>query len=338
MRRKREFIARASAAAGITRMFESVPKQRLLMILNYHRIGNARETPYDSGAFSCTADQFDWQIGYLKRHYRVATFEECLASAFDGDGPSEPSVLITLDDGYIDNYRTAFPILRRHAVQGVFFLPTAFVGTGSLPWWDVIAYVVKHSKRDKICLEYPEPRTFDLAKLGVEKTITHILKLYTQPSMKDHNRFVETLENACESALPPINSERCFLSWDEARQMKQAGMAFGSHTHTHEILGRMPIDRQREEALVSREILRYELRQDIDTMAYPVGALHTFSQTTVRALKEAGYRAAFSFYGGFNRPGAMRPFDICRLGIGGLSRSRFRLRTSLGTLTGRYWF
>jgi peptidoglycan/xylan/chitin deacetylase (PgdA/CDA1 family) len=63
----------------------------------------------------------------------MATLEEALAM-LDGEAPRGTSVLITLDDGYLHNYTLAFPILRRHGVQSVFFLPTAFVGTGKLPW------------------------------------------------------------------------------------------------------------------------------------------------------------------------------------------------------------
>ncbi len=338
MRGKRELVARVCAVTGVTRVLETLPEQRVLMILNYHRIGNADQTPYDSGTFSCTAEEFDWQIDYLKRRYRIATLEQTLEMLSDGAGLSEAAVMITFDDGYIDNYRTAFPILRRHAVQGVFFLPTAFVGTGRLPWWDLIAYIVKRSRSMKICLDYPEPKTFDVDRDGVERCIMHILRLYKQPSMSDHDRFVDGLEKACKSSRPLGDAERCFLNWDEARQMQQAGMAFGSHTHTHEILSKLPGERQREEACVSREILQNELRRSIDALAYPVGAPHTFSEDTIETLRQAGYRSAFSFYGGLNRPGTMRRFDLRRCGIDRQSQQRFRLQTAVKTFTGSRWF
>jgi peptidoglycan/xylan/chitin deacetylase (PgdA/CDA1 family) len=338
MRGKREFVASICAATGITRLMEVMPRRRLLIALTYHRIGNADETLYDSGTFSCTAEQFEYQIESLNRRYRIATLEEILQMLSGNVGLSEPAVLITFDDGYIDNYQIVFPILRRHGVPGAFFLPTAFVGTGRLPWWDVIAYIVKGSPKKRICLHYPEARTFDLAKDGVDSCIMHILRLYKQPSMKDRDCFIDELEKACESSRPSIDAERCFLSWDEAREMQQAGMAFGSHTHTHEILSKLPLERQQEEVVVSREILQHELRRNIDTLAYPVGARHAFTEDTIAALRRAGYRAAFSHYGGFNRPEAMQPFDICRCKIDGQSQARLRLQTALGIFTGNHWF
>src|ERR1700676_3620839 len=110
MRGKRELVAAVFASTGVTRVLESLPRRRLLVVLNYHRIGNAHETPYDSGTFSCTAEDFEWQIGYLTRHYEIATLEQALGVLRIGAELSEPTFLITFDDGYIDNYRIAFPI------------------------------------------------------------------------------------------------------------------------------------------------------------------------------------------------------------------------------------
>jgi peptidoglycan/xylan/chitin deacetylase (PgdA/CDA1 family) len=337
IRGKRDLVAAACAGTGVTWLLEKLPRQPVLMILNYHRIGDPDATEYDSGTFSCTAAEFDWQLGYLKHHYRMTTLDAVLGLLTDDGRLTEPRVLITFDDGYIDNYQQAFPVLRRHGVQGVFFLPTAFTGTSRIPWWDAIAYIVKRSRQTRFRLEYPQAEEFDLATDGAARCIMRVLNLYKQPAMRDHDRFVEELERACESSRPGGNTERCFLDWNEAREMQQGGMAFGSHTHNHEILSKLPASQQFEELRRSREILEGELKQNIDTLAYPVGARHTFSAETVEALRQAKYRAAFSFYSGFNKAGSMAPFDIRRCGVDRQSRRRLRLQTALGSLTG-LWF
>ena len=313
-----------------------MPKRRLLMILNYHRIGDASKTPYDPGVFSATAEEFDAQITYLKRRYRIVTLEE-VRDVVRGDSLSEPLVLITFDDGYVDNYTSAFPILRGHNVQGTFFLPTAFIGTGTLPWWDVIAFIVKRSQRKTIHLHYPEKATFVLKPERLPEIIMRILQLYKQPSMQESERFIFELESSCESSRPSDHSERCFLNWDEAREMRRAGMAFGSHTHSHEILSKLSPVQQLLELIKSREVLERQLDHPVDTLAFPVGQKDTFSLETLLMLGSAGYRAAFSFYGGLNLPGKVCPFDVLRYGVDGQSYSRFRLQTAIGTTTGTRW-
>ena len=338
IRGKREFVAAACAATGATWLLERLPRQPVLMILNYHRIGDADATQYDSGMFSCTAAEFDWQLTYLKRHFRMTTLDEVLG-LLAGDGRlSEPRVLVTFDDGYIDNYQQAFPLLVRHGVQGVFFLPTAFTGTSRIPWWDAIAYIIKRSRKTRFRIEYPESEEFDLAAEGAARTIMRVLTHYKQPAMRDHDRFVEELERVCESSRPDCVAERCFLDWNEAREMQRGGMGFGSHTHNHEILSKLSSGKQFEELSLSRQILQRELKQDIDTLAYPVGVRHTFSSETVEALRRAKYRAAFSFNSGFNKAGSIEPYDIRRCGVDRPQRRRFRFQTAVGSLTGRVWF
>ncbi len=338
MRGKREFISDLSAAMGATWLLEHIRHRPVLMVLNYHRIGDKDSTEFDPGLFSCTAQEFDWQIGYLKSRFRMATLAEVAGLLSGAERLTEPRVLITFDDGYIDNFQLAYPVLRRHGVQGVFFLPTGFVGTSRVPWWDEIAYIVKRSRRLRFRLEYPHPQDFDLENDGTAQCLMHVFRLYKQPAMRDHARFLEQLERACDSSRPGNSAQRRFLDWNEAREMQQAGMAFGSHTHNHEILSKLPAKDQLEELALSREILEKELGRKIDTLAYPVGARDTFSAETVEALRQAKYRAAFSFYAGFNAARSITPFDIRRCGVDQQSRKRLRLQTAIGSHGGSVWF
>src|SRR5438270_6415577 len=128
---KRDRLASFSAFVGATSLMERCPRRPSLIVLNYHRLGDGTKCPYDSDVFSATADQFEQQVRYLKTKYRVAS----LAEAQDFiERPSNqlPQVLITFDDGYLDNFELAFPILRKHGVPATFFLPTSFIGTDRL--------------------------------------------------------------------------------------------------------------------------------------------------------------------------------------------------------------
>jgi hypothetical protein len=142
---KRELLARGLFWSGASFLLSKLPARDSLLVLDYHRIGDPDDDLFDPGVFSATADQLNDQIAYLKRYVSVITLEEALAFV-EGtlkDRTRRCRVLITFDDGYLDNYRIAFPVLRSHGVQGVFFLATSMVGSCHVPWWDHIAYVVK---------------------------------------------------------------------------------------------------------------------------------------------------------------------------------------------------
>ncbi len=337
-RGKRELVARTFETAGLTRLLELMPQRRVLMVLNYHRIGDASESVYDSGVFSATAAEFDFQVAYLKKRFHMATAGEAIEIVEGRSRPAGASALITFDDGYVDNFTSAFPILRSHGVQGLFFLPTGMVGTNHLPWWDHIAFVVKQSRAAKIDLSYPQPASFDLAGAAREAAVAGILRLYKSPCTKDSTRFLRELEQACGAHLPDEERPACFMNWDQARLMQAGGMAFGSHTHSHSVLTTLTAQQQEEEFRQSRRILESELQTHVDVLAYPVGGRHCFSAESIAGLRNAGYRAAFSFYGGLNRPGGTDLFDIRRVAVSGQSPCRLRLQASVGAMTGSRWF
>lgn len=331
---RKETLARFAALGGITRMLESLPRRPFLLSFNYHRIGDASVTPFDPGTYSCTTADFEAQLQHFQRFFNILTLEEALA-VIEGRPLRRSSILLTFDDGYLDNYTEAYPLLQRHSVPATFFLPTAFTGTGRIPWWDVIAWIVKQSRRHAITLTYPDRRTFDLTR--PDRSLPAILKQFKKPSMQDSKRFIDDLERLCGTSRPPAEANRCFLSWDEAREMQAHGMDFGSHGHTHEILSKLTLAAQIDELRLSREILERELGRTVDTLAYPVGQRHTFSPDTHTALATTGYRTAFSFFSGINKPGSISPYNVFRTGIDSAPADVLRLRTSLQTTFGVNW-
>lgn len=333
---KRERLARYSQNLGLTRALERLPHQPCLIALNYHRIGDAGQTRYDSGVFSATADEFDAQVSYLKAKFRIIGLEEAL-EVLDRPVNSlrHASILLTFDDCYVDNYRLAFPILRSHGVQGTFFLPTSFIGTNRIPWWDKIAYLVRQSQRRRLRIEYPAPEEFDLETADRSQLVRRLLSVYKAPATTDPARFVRSLEEACEVPCPAAD-EPLFMNWAEAAEMVAGGMAFGSHTHNHELLAKLSPDQQYEEVRLSRQIIEEKLNIRCDVLAYPVGSRSAFSRATFSALERAGYRAAFSYYGGVNIPGAVERYNLYRTSVDSdLRYPLFRLRLALAAASGK---
>src|ERR1017187_5683180 len=76
---KRELLARGLFWSGVTSLLGQLPPRDSLLVLNYHRIGNPDEDPFDPGVFSATGESFNEQIAYLKRHVSMVTLQEAQA-------------------------------------------------------------------------------------------------------------------------------------------------------------------------------------------------------------------------------------------------------------------
>jgi peptidoglycan/xylan/chitin deacetylase (PgdA/CDA1 family) len=335
---KRELLASGLYWSGATFLLNQLPERNLLLVLNYHRIGIADDDLFDPGVFTASADQLYEQVSYLKRHVSLVTLQEALAFV-DGkikENTRHCRVLITFDDGYLDNYKFAFPILRSHGVQGVFFLVTSMVGTSNVPWWDHIAYLLKTARQRQFTLQYPADLVVDIDGSGMTKSLRNVLSLYKTRDNTDPTRFIRELKERTKGDVPP-GTQRRFLSWNEARKMIAGGMAIGSHTHSHRVLSQLEPGQQLHELAQSQALLKEELGLEADVLAYPVGNTLSFSEQTEQLAREAGYRAAFSFHGGTNLPGRTRRYDVKRIDVGDQSRSRFGARIASCRFSGMYW-
>jgi peptidoglycan/xylan/chitin deacetylase (PgdA/CDA1 family) len=335
---KREWLARALYWSGTSLLISQLRERDSLTVLNYHRIGNPNDDLFDPGVFSATADQLDEQVSYLKRHVSLVTLEEALAY-IDGtvDFTSRGyRVLITFDDGYLDNYELAFPILRSHEVQGVFFLATGLVGSCDVPWWDHIAFLMKTARTHRFALHYPVDLFVDIDKSGLKKSLRDVLHSYKTLGNTDPARFIRDLAQAVKGRELPRTSRR-FINWEEAREMIRGGMAIGSHTHSHQVLSQLGPEQQYEELVRSRAVLKKQLGIEADVLAYPVGANTSFSEQTSLLAQKVGYRAAFSFHGGTNIRGKTFRYDVKRIEVHDQSRCRFQVQTAVCRLTGIRW-
>ena len=102
-----------------------------VLVLNYHMVNRMFIS------LAIEPEDFDWQMKYLVEHgYHTISPDE-LYDFLAGTGrlPDRP-VLITFDDGYVDNYTTAYPILKKYNLKATIFVVTGFLGKrkGYLTW------------------------------------------------------------------------------------------------------------------------------------------------------------------------------------------------------------
>jgi peptidoglycan/xylan/chitin deacetylase (PgdA/CDA1 family) len=229
----------------------------------------------------------------------------------------------------------AFPILRSAGLPATFFLVTTFVGSVIWPWWDRIAYAVRNTRRLEISLGTGEQVRFGAAPKERLQAVRRLLRIYYGLPGPLAQAFVHDVEHRCEMAAPL--GRRRFLDWDEAKEMRAAGMDIGAHSHTHPVLSRLPAEDQYRELVESRRILEQRLGCDVHSCAYPVGGRDTFDETTIRAAERAGYRVAFSYdQGGFNSAPWRNPLCLSRIEVGQeVTPDLLELRVALLSTTGR---
>lgn len=93
------------------------------VILLYHSVAANPEFP------TVRPEEFERQMAYLQKHnFNVIKLAD-LGSLLESKRKIQPkTVVLTFDDGYRDNYETAWPILKRYGLAATFFVSSAYLG------------------------------------------------------------------------------------------------------------------------------------------------------------------------------------------------------------------
>jgi len=247
---------------------------------------------------------------WLKQHTTVLS-EERLKRALDtGWDSARPATLITFDDGYRDNYTIAYPLLRELGLPALIFIPTHIIDARRLGWWDIIAYLFKHTACSRVELD---GRSFDLPRQRREACSHFQERIKLEP----RERTLDLIPRLCEACrLPPpdpASQDRELLTWDQIREMKAHGVSIGGHTHTHTVLATLNPEEQEQELALSKSILEDRLGGRVCSVAYPVGGPQHVSPTTADIAARCGYELGFSYLTGLNRWGAIQQMSISRV-------------------------
>lgn len=101
---------------------------RPVPVLMYHHIN-----PHKGDMVTITPEAFEGQMEYLYRAgYRTLKIAELIAYINNGLTLTQKAVVVTFDDGWLDNYMYAFPILKKYKINATVFLITDRVENASL--------------------------------------------------------------------------------------------------------------------------------------------------------------------------------------------------------------
>jgi peptidoglycan/xylan/chitin deacetylase (PgdA/CDA1 family) len=343
---KRQHLARALGGAGILRLLEGIARRwrPYLAVLTYHRIAEQGADLFYEPVISATPESFRAQVKWLRSHLHLVTLEELIAQIETGSPWREPTVFLTFDDAYRDNFEIAVPILLECEAPATFFIPTGFLESPRLPWWDTVAYVIKKTQVRRLMLDRDgngrtPPLAIDLDAMTRTVAITTIIRAFLDDTVGDEPWFLDQL--AAQSKVT-VNHEELgralFMNWEQVQKLAGSGMGLtiGSHGNGHRKLAALDEHAQRHELAESKQILEAHLNREVMALAYPYGWSSTFTAQTKTLAALAGYRVAFASQEHVNRPRSIDPHEISRLGVGsGDSPALLRARIALHAAFGR---
>ncbi len=286
-----------------------------VLVLMYHDL---RDDDDFGNWLRVRTSDFDAQLAWLGRVGRFVA-PDALADP-DSLDPGRLNVLLTFDDGYVNNHRLALPLLAKHRAPALFFVSTRHLQEQRTFWPDVVITPIQAGRLEALDLREfglgehrfrpvdGSDRWDDIQNLLVAIKSVGNADQPTIAALLSHlrDRYADLLDEHLPRFRP--------LNATEVREMAESGLCtFGSHGHDHDILTYLDDAKLDYNLCESRRLLEEAAGAPVRDLAYPNG---DFDERVTAHAAAAGYERAYTTQPGLVRrktPSLLLP----RLGVGG---------------------
>lgn len=248
---------------------------------------------------------FRQQIEFMKNNFNVVTMEQVIDAVEGGKSKlPERALLLTFDDGYIDNYTFALPVLEEYRVQGSFFIPGKTFATHQLLDVNKIHYILASADMDELVKdvkkemdyyrgrEYDYPTTDELFdeyavanRFDVKETIFVKRMLQTVLPEKLRNIISSKLFKKYVGVSEEQLAYELYMTEEQIRTMKRHGMFIGLHGYDHYWLGNLEPEQMKKDISKAMEVLDEFIDNKHWVMNYPNGS---YNQNVLEYIKAKG--------------------------------------------------
>lgn len=256
-------------------------------------------------------DGFLRQLKYFENNFKFVNSKQLLDSIYNNFNLEKNSIALTFDDGLKDHYSHVFPILKKSNIQGLFFPPAQpieehivldvhkihFILASTSDKQQLVDEIFNLINQYKNEYDLKEPKSYYsfLAKSSRYDTADVIfIKRILQRELPKNLRkiivdqlFIKFVNNDEKSF-----SKELYLSYDEIKEMKEAGMFFGSHGYAHEWLSYLSKIELKNEINKSLDFCKkIKTNNDQLIMCYPYG---NSNEEIINELKKVGFKAGLT--------------------------------------------
>lgn len=295
------------------------------IVLMYHSVADDQDAKWIDPANHVPADIFARQIEFLARKRQVVALDELVSTLRQGKTPAAGTVVITFDDGYLDNLTVAAPILDHYKLPATLFLPTGYIDRGESQWVDQVYSAFKFRSNSKLIWETGGTNTFNLDDTNAHQSgYLAVCDQLLQAGARKRRELLDELHRQLQpTRVPP----RLTMNWQEVKSLLSSYHCFemGGHTVEHADLTAVAPEVAQEEFTVCAQRIEEELDVRPRFFSFCYGRT---SESLRRMAAAAGFEAACGGEG--LDPVIKAPADLLRLPrvAGPASMRRFDLLTS----------
>jgi len=266
--------------------------------LMFHRIAEVKEEeigPYP--AITISPKAFEAIIAFFSKHFRAMALPDLVTHLANRQPLPSNTFAVTFDDGFVDTWSVAKPILENYGVPATVYVTTGYIGGDVFPYEFELADVIAsrdgvHCHWDGCEYHWDFKNTQDRERCYTK--IKRIGKPYSYALRRDLMTKV-----LGENELPKSQGS-LFMNWRQVIELSQSPLiTIGAHSHRHVLLPSLTQEAARDEIESSKNILQAKLGAPVHHFSYPYGA----SNLTVQSIvQNCGFTSGVG-----GKPGGINP-------------------------------
>ena len=312
---------------GFFELIHLIQKRRVTIIM-YHRFAEKPEP------FKIYRDIFEQQVRFFLKKYNIISLSHYV-QVLAGERIDLPrnALVLTIDDGYEDNFLYAFPVLKKYNIPATIFLTTDFISAKAWLWSNKLEYILKNSSKVHFSFSvYDVEQTFHVDTFaGWHQAQLFLFNYCRNVSDIKKDQLLVALSEELKVKFPEeTTQEFAPLTWAQIREMQEFNIEYGSHTCTHPIMSRLTDQALERELQSSKREIEKETIAPVRVFCYPNGTKEDISDKVIKAVQHASYKAAVTAIPGFNTIHSQDPFTLKRISISTADQKQLTLRLNRG--------
>jgi len=273
-------------------------------ILTLHHVRPARPADFQPNRLlEITPEFLEEMLAWLRRSgIAVISLDDVHRRLIGGESGGR-FVALTFDDGYRDNLRFAYPILKAHQVPFAIYVPTSFPDRVGELWWLVLEAVI--ADNESITLDMDgRARRFDCRDVAAKREAFETVYWWLRglPTEEALREVVRDLAARYAVSVTGFCDDLC-MTWSELATLAADPLVtIGAHTVNHVMLKKVPETMVSAEMRMSAAAIEAALGVRPHHFSYPVG------DASAAGPREFGIAARLGFLTGVTtRPGVLFP-------------------------------
>jgi len=220
--------------------------------------------------------------------YEFISLDE-LQQLLSGNKNTRKKLVITMDDGYVDNFTQAYPIFKKLQIPFTVYITTSFPEQNAILWW----YVLEDLLHAHSHIELSDGSHYTYSNAD-EKNKT-FLKIRKKILNLDQTDLLNNLNQLFSKYKVDWNekTQELAMSWEQIKLLSQSSLTtIGGHTKNHYAFNKISHELILQEITDANALIHQQTGKIVEHFAFPFGSIHEVEQKQIELVKTFDFKTA----------------------------------------------